>query len=142
MTADWIRLCELLDDDPELVAAVRRALADPPGSDVWTAVLDGLDDGGALAYLDREDTGSELADALAGVPRVFRAGADLASAADIDDLDAAIAQADTVLSAHGLRLVHLHEDPDVLPLVVVPTENAGKIVALAGKLGHEARTFG
>jgi len=142
VTDDWIRLCTLLDDDPELVAAVGRAAADPDAGDPWTVLIDTLDDGGALAYLERNDFGGELADGLAGVPRVFRCGADLSGVADIDDLDAAIVQADRLLAPHGLRIVYLAEEPDAYPLVVVPTAHADEIVAVAAGLGRQARLFG
>lgn len=141
MGDDWTRLCELLDDDPELVAAVAEAAADPAG-DPWGAVIDGLDDAGALAYLDRDDSGMELADALAGLPRVFRTGVDLESVGDLGgDLPAAIGQAEVLLAPHGLRIVYLAEEPGAFPLVVVPAGNADEIVTLATRLGREARTF-
>lgn len=140
MGDDWGRLCALLDDDPELVAAVRDALA--AGDDPWGALIDGLDDAGALAYLEPSDTGMELADALAGVPRVFRTGLDLEVVGDIDELDAAIARAETLLAPHALRIVYLAEDSDAVPLVVVPAAHAAEIVTLATGLGHEARLFG
>lgn len=137
---DWLRLCDLLDEDPELAASVRAAAAD--GVDLWEAVIGGLDDAGALAYLDAEDSGIELADALAGVPRVFRSGADVDSVGDVDgDLSAAIVAADRILAPLGLRIVFLEEDSDAFPLVVVPAENAPQIVTLADRLGHGARLF-
>lgn len=140
MIADWIRLCDLLDDDPELVSSVQVAAAD--GEDLWDALIDGLDDAGALAYLDEEDSGVELVDALAGVPRVFRAGADLEPVADLEgDLATAIVSADRILAEHGLRIVYLEEDSDARPLVVVPVANAQEIVSTTKRLGHEARIF-
>lgn len=135
---DWARLCRLLDDDPELVASVAVAASD---GDPWLAVIDGLDDAGALAYLETEDVGAELADALAGLPRVFRTSVDLASVADIDDLADAIAGADAILAPHDLRVVYLEEESDAFPLVVVRRADAEAIVALAAQLGHEARVF-
>ncbi len=137
---DWARLCRLLDDDPELLAAVADA-ADEPDGDPWLAVIDGLDDAGALAYLDTQDLGSELVDALAGLPRVFRTSVDLGSVADIDELPAAIAAADRLLAPHDLRIVYLEEDSDAFPLVVVKPGDAVAIVELAARLGHEARVF-
>ncbi|RUR01453.1 DUF6630 family protein [Labedella endophytica] len=163
MTADdWTRLCGLLDDDPELSGSVLRAFSDPAdhvagqGQDLpdrgtesaddvdpWFVMIDGLDESGALAYLDGEDSGVELADALAGLPRVFRTGADTEPVADVDGgLEDAIVRADEMLAPHGLRLVFLAEDSDAYPLVAVPSENVSEIVALAERLGHEARTFG
>ncbi|GAA3922917.1 DUF6630 family protein [Microbacterium invictum] len=143
MSDDWTRLCALLDDDPDLLTSVGAAAGDPDEADPWGAVIDGLDDAGALAYLERGDAGVELADALAGVPRVFRAGVDLEPVADVEgELPAAIARADAILAPQGLRLVYLAEDSDAFPLVVVPVAHADEIVALATKLGHEARVFG
>lgn len=158
---DWARLCGLLDDDAGLAADVRLAAEDPeeylrrheerlddrgiesPGEiDPWLALIDALDDVGALAYLDWKDTGAELAEALAGVPRVFRAGVDLDTVEDVDGLDDAITHADRLLAGSGLRIVYLEEDADAYPLVVVPMASSEQIVALAGRLGHEARVFG
>ncbi|UNK69834.1 hypothetical protein [Microbacterium sp. H1-D42] len=138
MGADWARLCELLDDDPELGPGVERSLdADP-----WIALIDGLDDAGALAYLESTDSGVELADALAQLPRVFRAGAELDSVGDVDgELATAIAVADGILSRHDLRIVRLEEDEDACPLVVVPHSHVAEIVALAARCGHGAHLF-
>ena len=134
---DWTRLCALIDDDPELAPGVREAIDDDP----WGALIDGLDECGALAYLDWKDGGMQLADALPQLPRVFRTGADLDEVGDVDALEAAIVRADEFLAPHGLRIIRLEEDSDAHPLVVVPTANVAEIVELAAKLGHEARTF-
>jgi hypothetical protein len=134
-TDDWTRLCDLLDDDPELAPAVRDAV--DHGDDPWDALIDALDDAGALAYLDRGDTGVELADALAALPRVFRAYVELDEVGDVDGLDAAIAKANELLAPHLLRLVHIDdpEDDDAHPLVAVPTANVDEVQALIGRLG-------
>lgn len=137
---DWARLCRLLDDDPELLASVEDAAAEP-GSDPWLAVMDGLDDAGALAYLETQDLGAELADALRGLPRVLRTSVDLGSVSDIDELADAIAAADRLLAPHDLRIVYLEEESDAFPLVVVRSADAEVIVELAAQLGHEARVF-
>lgn len=138
MNEYWVRLCDLIDDDPELGPAVSQAAS----GDSWMALIDGLDDAGALAYLERGDSGIELADALAQVPRVFRSGVDLDVVGDVDgDLDAAITVADGILSPHRLRILHLEEDDDAYPLVVVPDANVTEIVALATRLGHTVRVF-
>jgi hypothetical protein len=134
----WMRLCALLDDDAEIATGVAALTEDALR---WSALIDGLDDAGVLAYLDAQDTGVEVADALAGVPRVFRTGADLDVVGDTDELDAAIAQADGILAEHGLRVVYLEEDSDAYPLVVVPIGNADEIVELAARIGREARVF-
>ena len=135
---DWRRLCRLLDDDPELVLGVESA----DEADRWTAVIDGLDDAGALAYLERNDTGVELSDALAGVPRVFRAGADVDPVGDVEgDLPAAIVRADEILAPHALRLVYLEEDSDAFPLVAVTISHVDEIVVISSHLGHVARAF-
>jgi len=137
---DWTRLCDLLDDDPELAPAVRRAVSD--NADAWTALLDGLDEAGVLAYLDRKDTGIELADALAQVPRVFAVGIDLDEVADVEgDLSAAIVRADSILATHDLRIVYLEEDSDAYPLVVVPVANVAEIIEIAARLGFTAQVF-
>ena len=136
----WLRLCELLDDDPELIPAVRRAVEDD--ADPWTALIDGLDDAGALAYLDENDTGVELADALPPVPRVFATGAELDEVADVDgNLDAAIVRADSILAPHRLRIVYLDEGSEAYPLVVVPIGHGEEIIEITKRLGVSARVF-
>lgn len=143
MQTDWARLCELLDDDPALAPAVEEALADPAGeSDPWLALIDGLDDAGALAYLDQQDSGVELSDALPQLPRVFRTGVDLDRVGDVEgDLPSAVVAADGILSAHDLRVVHLEEEDDAYPLVVVPRANVTEVIDLASRVGHSARVF-
>lgn len=161
MNDDWIRLCELLDDDPGLAGAVRLAVSDQEAYfaqheqalldrgiesagevDPWIVVIDGLDEAGALAYLDWQDSGAELVDALNGVPRVFRSGAQLDPVTDVEgDLPSAIARADEILAPRGLRVVYLDEDSDAYPLVVVPVAHAEEIVALSTRLGQSARVF-
>ena len=157
----WTRLARLLDDDPELIASVGLAASDPAAYfsaherdlvdrgieepadvDPWLVIIDGLDEAGALAYMDWKDTGVELAEALAGLARVARTGVDLDPVADVDgDLSAAVAAADALLAPHSLRVVYLEEDSDAYPLVVVPASDAETIVAAATRLGREARTF-
>ncbi|OFI38036.1 hypothetical protein BIU82_05905 [Arthrobacter sp. SW1] len=158
---DWARLCGLLDDDAEFANDVRLAASDPEEYfrrhegrlsergiesadeiDPWLAVVDGLDDAGALAYLDWKDTGVELAQALAAVPRVVRSGINLEAVEDTDDLEDAVAHTDRLLAAGGLRVVYLDEDSDAYPLVVVPSTHAEEIIGISARLGHEARTFG
>lgn len=153
----WERLCALLDEDPQLWPAVRQALLDPASSfaehaealadrgiedpaaiDPWVTLVDGLDDAGALAYLDRADQGSELADALAGIPRVRAAGVDLGPVTDTDgDVPTAVRAADAALAPAGLCLVYLDEDSDAYPLVVVRADDAAEIASLAEQLGHD-----
>ncbi len=133
---DWERLCVLLDDDEPLRAGVRQSL--DAGEDPWEALLGGLDDAGALAYLDEGDTGMELTDALVQLPRVFRLQPDLDAVTDTDDLGEAMRIADGVLGASGHRLLRLEEpDSDAHALVVVPADAAGEIERLATRLGHE-----
>jgi len=158
---DWARLYSLIDDDAEARDAVVMAASDPAAFleahaevlgeigitetaqiDPWLALIDGLDDAGALAYLDPDDDGEQLADALAGVPRVVRGGIDVDAIGDVSSgLDDAIAAADALLGGHALRLVFLDEGTDDVPLVVVPSGDADEIVALAARLGHTARVF-
>ena len=139
---DWTGLCHLLDDDPELEPAVRGAAE--AGDAPWTALIDGLDDAGALAYLDESDSGVELADALPPLPRIVRTGVDVDVVGDVDDLTAAIVRADEILAPYGLQVVCLHdeEDPGAYPLLVVPDANVDEILDLAAALGHRARVFG
>ena len=154
VAARWERLCALLDDDEHLWPAVRQALLDPAGYlaaragsplaptdpadvDPWVALIDGLDDAGALAYLDPGDQGEELAEALAALPRVVRARLDLGPVTDTDgDVPTAVRAADAVLAPAGLCLVHLHEDDDAHPLVVVRAVDHAEITATAQALGH------
>ncbi|MDH2443553.1 hypothetical protein QDR37_06310 [Amnibacterium sp. CER49] len=133
-TDDWRRLCALLDDDELLPPAVEAALGEPDG-DAWETLLDGLDDAGALAYLDAEDTGMELSDALVQLPRVFRLQPDLDEVTDTDDLAEAIAAADRVLAEHGHRLLRLEEPgTDAHALVVVPSDAVPEVLVLARSL--------
>lgn len=140
--APWTRLCALLVDDPLVLRAVRRALADG-APDPWDALVDALDEADALAYLRPEDAGCELSEALARLPRVKHCGADLEVVADAHgDLEVAIAVADRLFAPHGLRLLHLPEDPGAVPLVLVPRGRTAEILALCAVLGREARPFG
>ena len=133
---EWQRLCALLDEDESVREAVGDALA--AGDDPWEALLDGLDEAGALAYLQTDDTGMELSDALAQLPRVFRLQPDLGEVTDTDELDAATTAADRILSAADLRVVRLVEEDDAWPVVVVPASAVEEIQALIEALGHEA----
>jgi hypothetical protein len=137
--AAWERLCLLVDDDPQLWPAVRDALEED--EDPWEALLDGLDDAGALASLRADDSGMELADALAQLPRVFRLQPEFGGVNDTDDLDDAIALADEILSEEGWRLVGLPED-DGHSLVVVPADATTEIARVAGELGRTVTIFG
>ncbi|MGO1770504.1 MAG: DUF6630 family protein [Microbacterium sp.] len=161
MDDEWIRLCRLLDDDAELVSSVRLALADPDAFfleheerlrrsgasssadvDPWLVLIDGLDDAGALAYLEPDDAGEELAEALGGVPRVVRAGLDLDPVSDTDSgLTDAIAVADAHLAPHGLQILFLDEGTEDWPLVVVPSDRVEEILSAAAGLGRTARVF-
>lgn len=158
-TGRWTRLCALLDDDPQLAPGVRSALADPeaylerpgtggmpgpgvPVAEPWQTLLDGLDDAGALAYLDAADSGMELAEALAALPRVVVAGPSLATITDLEgDLPAVIGAADELLAAHGLGIVQLVEEADACPLVVVPAERVPEILQVVRQLGRAARAY-
>ena len=134
---EWRRLCALLDDDEAVWEAVEAALE--AGEDPWEALLDGLDEVGALAYLQTEDTGMELSDALAQLPRVFRLQPDLDEVTDTDDLVAAMQAADAVLEPGGLQLLRLVEEDDEesWPVVAVPTGSVGEIRERAEALGHQ-----
>jgi hypothetical protein len=160
VSEEWIRLCALLDDDAELAASVEQAVDDPAeyyaahaddlrdrgiesadDVDPWLVMIDGLDDAGALAYLDWKDSGPQLADALAGLPRIFTTGVDLDAVGDVEEeLPTAVAVVNGMLDEHGLTLVYLEEDSDAYPLVAVAADDAEQIVALASALGHVART--
>jgi hypothetical protein len=134
---EWRRLCALLDDDETVWDDVETALRD--GEDPWDALLGGLDDAGALAYLQADDTGMELSDALVQLPRVYALQPDLGAATDTDDLVAAVRLADAALSAGGFRLLRLVEDDeDSWPLVAVRAASVGDAQALSATLGHEA----
>jgi hypothetical protein len=135
----WQRLCALLDDDEHLWPGVQAALRDA-ASDPWEALIDGLDEAGALAYLDSGDTGMELTDALAQLPRVYRLQPDLDEVNDTDDLDDAVRLADAVLGTAGHRLLQL-DDPDdeARALVVVPAEAAPEVVRIAADLDHPVK---
>jgi hypothetical protein len=136
---EWRRLCGLLDDDETVWQAVETALQE--GGDPWEALLDGLDDAGALAYLQVGDTGMELTDALAQLPRVFELQPDLGAATDTDDLEEAMRTADRALVPGRLQLLRLIEDddPESWPVVVVPVDSAEAIRGLADALGRQVR---
>jgi hypothetical protein len=131
---DWMRLCTLLDDDPELAPATLAAVE--AGESPWDALIEGLDDSGALAYLQKSDTGGELADALPALPRIARTGIDLDEVADVDGLSAAITRANELLAADGLTLIHVDdpEDEDAYPLVAVSTADLDETNTLITKL--------
>jgi hypothetical protein len=133
---DWKRLCALLDDDEAVWEAVEAALEE--GDDPWDALIGGLDDAGALAYLQADDTGMELSDALAQLPRVFALQPDLDEVTDTDELVEATAAADRILTAADLRVVRLVEEEDAWPIAVVPSAGADDIAGLVTALGHEA----
>ncbi|MCT9001265.1 DUF6630 family protein [Microbacterium memoriense] len=140
MIEDWLRLGALLEDDSEVADSIRRSGG--AGEDVRAALFDALDDAGALAYMEWSDSGVELADALAQLPRVFRTGADLDEVGDVDGaLSDAIAEADGILSGHGLCTLYLDEGSDACPLVVVARSDVDEITALAARLSITARTF-
>ncbi len=131
----WHRLCDLIDDDEHLWPGVEAALR--TSDDPWEALIGGLDDAGALAYLDTADTGMELTDALAQLPRVFALQPDLDEVTDTDDLGAAIRAADSVLASAQLRLVELEEsDANARALVVVPADTLAELERLAASVDH------
>lgn len=133
--ATWEQLCGLLDDDVQVWRDVEEALG--AGEDPWEALLGGLDDAGALAYLDEGDTGMELSDALAQLPRVFRLQPDLGRVTDTDDLDEAMRTADEVLAEAEYRLLRLDEpDSDAHALVVVAADAVPEIERLAAAVRH------
>ncbi len=135
---DWQRLCALIDDDETVWDVVEAALA--AGDDPWDALIGGLDDAGALAYLQVDDTGMELSDALAQLPRVFALQPDLDEVTDTDDLVDATAASDRILGAAGLRVIRLIEEEDAVswPLVVAHSEHVAEIERLASALEHRA----
>lgn len=138
-TGEWQRLCALLDDDEAVWEAVQAALE--AGDDPWEALLDGLDEAGALAYLQADDTGMELSDALAQLPRVFRLQPDLDEVTDTDDLGEAMQVAGRALQPGGLGLLLLVEDDDEdsRPVVAVTSASAEEIRERAERLEHQAR---
>lgn len=137
MSAEWRRFAALLDDDPEVGAALDET------DDPRESLVDALDDAGALAYMEWSDSGPELADALAQLPRVFRTGTDTDEIGDLSGtLEAAIARADAVLAPHNLRVLYIDEGTDACPLLVVAASAVAEIVPLARKLGVGVRVFG
>ena len=124
MTTSWRRLCGHLSDD----AGVWEALSDEVAGDestepevIWQSLIEGLDDSGDLAFLDRGDSGAELATALESLPRLQGTDLDLDLIGDIEgSLSQAIIRADEVLAGDG----HLPdaEDPEAYPLVAVRIE--------------------
>jgi hypothetical protein len=141
-SAAWERLTRLLDDDELLWPHVREAL-ESSDEDPWEALVNGLDDAGALAYLDAGDTGMELADALAQLPRVFRLQPDLGKVNDTDELGDALVAADGLLARNGCRLVQLvDDDEDAYALAVVPEANVPELVRLSADLRWPVTTFG
>jgi hypothetical protein len=141
-TVAWERFTRLLDDDELLWPRVREAL-ESGDSDPWEALLDGLDDAGALAYLEAEDTGMELADALTQLPRVFRLQLDLGAVSDTDDLDDALVAANGLLARRSCQLVQLHDaDDDAYALAVVLEADVPEILNLSAEVERSVTTFG
>lgn len=138
---DGVRLAALIDDDPEVAGALRRA---PQGdAELGAALLDALDDAGALAYMEWSDSGVELAEALGQLPRIVRAGIDVDEVGDVDgSLEDAISRADALLIPRGMRLLYLDEGTDACPLVVVAQRDVDEIVEIAGRIGLKVRAFG
>lgn len=156
-TGDWERLCTLLEPDPEVWRSVERALAradaDGNADDAgpWAALVDALDESGAIACLDTGDTGDLLVDAVTALPRISRAelatgrDVDLGPIVDVDDLSEAIAAARAALAAVGIDLVALDEgdgDEECLPLVAVASVDVAEITALVGSLGQRLLPLG
>ncbi len=141
MVEDGVRLGALIDDDPEVAVALRRA--SQGDADFGAALLDALDDAGALAYMEWSDSGVELADALGQLPRIVRAGIDVDEVGDVDGaLEEAISRADALLIPRGMRLLYLDEGTDACPLVVVAQRDVDEIAEIAGRIGLEVRAFG
>ncbi|MFV0430102.1 MAG: hypothetical protein ACK5KO_11855 [Arachnia sp.] len=160
-STQWARLCELLADDDELAPGVTLAAADPEeffgrheatlrqrgigaadAVNPWLVLIDGVDDAGALAYLDGKDGGEELAWALGELPRVVAAGIPLSAVAKAaGDIEHVAIVADRILGLHGLRLVLVDEGSDAYPFVVVAAAQADEVVGLAAALGHTVRRF-
>ncbi len=140
MTDDWLRLASLLADDPDVAAAIGGAGA---GADLRDVLVDALDDGGALAYMEWSDSGPELAEALAQLPRVFRAGIDPDEVGDVGgSLEDAIVRADALLAPQALRVLYLDEGSDACPLLVVAAADIPEIGDLAARVGLVVRVFG
>ena len=133
---EWQRLCALLDDDETVWESVQAAL--DAGDDPWESLLDGLDDAGVLAYLQTEDTGMELSDALIQLPRVYAVQPDLNDVTDTDDLGDAMRAADEALASGGLQLLRLVEEDDdeSWPVVAAWTRSATEIRDCAQGLGQ------
>lgn len=139
LRVEWARLCALLDDDPAVAAEVDEA-CDSGVDQISDVLIGALDDAGALAYLHIDDSGVELADALEQLPRIFGAGIDVDPIGDAGGpLEDAIRIASRILAPSGLALVHLVEDQDAVPLVVVRADATAEIVAVAGRLGQSVR---
>lgn len=153
----WVRLCALLDDDGATAAAVALALTDPAAYreqrdaelglrgltadesvQPWQALLTALDESGVLAYLERDDPGDVLVDALAPLARVRACGVDLRDVCDADDPAEAIRCAQAALAGVGLALVGLPEpdDDEAVPLVVVTRSTHAEVMALLAIVGQ------
>ena len=142
MSLAWRQLCTYLSDDPGLWKALSDQVDSQEASQtstLWQSVLDGLDASGDLAFLDRADSGVELATALEALPRLQGTRLDLDLIGDVDgSLDEAIVRADEVLAGDGLCLVHLpdEEDPEAYPLVAVRLAVFDDVQILLASLGQ------
>ncbi|HEY9563751.1 MAG TPA: hypothetical protein VIR30_08275 [Nocardioides sp.] len=145
MREDWMRLCALLHDDAEVQGGVARALGSTGEAagdvDPWLVLIDELDQSGALAYLDQADSGWELYDVLGALPLLRESGIRLDALQDVDTLEPAIARANEVLAEHGLGVVHLDEDSEDYPLVVVKKGDVAEIVAITGRLERTVTVY-
>lgn len=157
--SQWARLCALLHDSPAVatdVALARdipeayfaayeddlldRGIESPDEVHPWLALIDALATANALAYLDWKASADDLVSAIGSLPHLAGRGIDLDPLRGSGDrLEAVLGHADRLLADQGLRLLHLDEDSDAYPIVVVPERDAAEIVVLAAQLGNDAR---
>lgn len=156
----WIRLTDLITDDPSVRQLVRSAVDDPAAylaahadtlgargideADEVTpllALIDALEGVGELAYLDWKAEASEVAAQVARLPHVRAKGVELASIADAELLEDAVRAANALLAPAGLAIVMLDEDSDAYPLVAVSLDRLDALEAASAAVQVELQQF-
>ena len=120
-----------------------RSIGKPPKNLPWIALIDSLDEAGALAEVDhREDTVDvkRAIDGLRGLGKSKERWKWLKafSEEDLEDMDLAelLEHVGSHLGAEGVVLAQLDMDSDAFPLVVVAKKDAKRLVELGEAAGY------
>lgn len=120
-----------------------RSITKPPKNLPWIALIDALQDAGALAELDHRAETADVKrgiDGLAGLPKSKERWKWLKalSEEEQEDLDLAelLEHAGAHLGEEGFLLAQLDMDSDAFPVVVVPQRDAKQLVSLGKAAGY------